>query len=164
MRDFDAAMLVGLHGMAGAKGGVLAHSFTRAVAGFWVNGVEMGEIGMNLLTAGAYGLPVIFLSGDLAAVREVKALVPDIESVSVKQGIEPYGTIVTSPAKARAAIRAGAERAMAGVATIKPYRLEPPYRMVTRWHTEEHARRDACRPGARLIDPRTVEAVVADLR
>lgn len=162
--DFDAVMMCGLHSMAGASGGVLAHSFTPAIAGFWVNGVEMGEIGMNLLTASAYGLPMIFLSGDLAATREVEALVPGIETVSVKRGIRPYGVLVTSPESARAEIRSGAERAMAKIGQLKPYDLAKPYRMVTRWHKEEHAKQDAGRPGARLVDPFTVEAVVESLR
>jgi D-aminopeptidase len=87
--DFDNVLMCGLHAMAGAKGGVLAHSFTQAIAGFWVNGIEMGEIGMNLLTAGELGLPNVFLRGDLAAVREVRVLVPEVECVAVKQGLEP---------------------------------------------------------------------------
>jgi D-amino peptidase len=164
--QFDVAMMCGLHAMAGAKGGVLAHSFTRAIAGFWVNGIEMGEIGMNLLGAGELGLPNVFLSGDLAAVREVQALVPEVECVAVKQGIEPYGVLVTPTRKAYEELRAGAERAMALARTgrIKPYQLPKPYTMVTRWHKEEHAEQDAKgRPGARLVDPFTVEAVVDKL-
>jgi D-aminopeptidase len=71
---------------------------------------------------------------------------------------------VTAPERARADIRAGAERAMSMVGLVKPYRLEKPYRMVTRWHKEQHAMRDARRPGARLIDPFTVEVVVEALQ
>ncbi len=162
--DFDAVIMVGLHAMAGAKGGVLAHSFTPAIAGFWVNGVEMGEIGMNLLKATEYGLPTVFLCGDLAATREVAALAPGIETVSVKHGIQPYGILVTPPEQARSEIRSGVERAMKLIGAIEPFALDKPYRTVTRWHKAEHAERDARRPGARLLDEFTVEAVIEGLR
>jgi D-amino peptidase len=162
--SYAALLFCGLHSMAGAPGGVLAHSFTRQIASFAVNGIAMGEIGLTMLVAGAFGVPAVFLAGDAAAVHEAQALVPGLEGVAVKEGLSPRGVLVRAPAMARQEITAGAARAVAKARQIAPYTLPAPYRMTTRWRTPADALRDAGRPGARLVDQFTVEVVVNDLR
>ncbi len=46
----------------------------------------LGEIAQWALR-GALGLPVIFLSGDHAACREIEALIPGVTTAAVKQGL-----------------------------------------------------------------------------
>ena len=55
---------------------------------------------------------MIFLSGDVAATEELKAIVPQAEVVAVKEGLARYTCITMSAEDARAAIREGATRAM----------------------------------------------------
>ncbi|PKK89441.1 MAG: hypothetical protein CVV64_14265 [Candidatus Wallbacteria bacterium HGW-Wallbacteria-1] len=85
--SFDVMMLLGLHAMCGKSRAVLAHSFFRGLDELSVNGVEMGEVGLNMLTAGWYGIPTIFISGDKAAIDEASALVQGITCAVVKEGI-----------------------------------------------------------------------------
>ena len=106
--SFDAMAQIGLHAMSGTENAVLPHGKWR------LNGKLYGEIGMNCLQAGYYGFPCIFLSGDKAAVAEVTELIPDIETVTVKEAIpregnawSPSPAISLSPQKARALIREG---------------------------------------------------------
>ena len=162
--SFAAVFQCGLHAMAGTQGGVLAHSSTRSIASFSVNNLPMGEIGMNLLTAGSYGLPCVFISGDEAAVAEAQALVPGMVGVAVKRGLHPYGIVLRPAAEARAALRAGACQAVGRVHSIGALTMAKPYRMVTRWQTEEQAAAAITGPNSTLLDPLTVETVTADLQ
>ncbi|WP_206641466.1 M55 family metallopeptidase [Nonomuraea polychroma] len=63
-----AAMFVGYHARAGVGGAVLAHTMAEAVLDVRINGASHGEIGINTLLAGSYGVPVVLASGDDAAI------------------------------------------------------------------------------------------------
>ena len=67
----DAALFVGMHAMAGTPDGVLAH--TVSGSSWWrlrFNGVEVGETGINAALCGAWGCPVLLVTGDEASCRE----------------------------------------------------------------------------------------------
>ncbi len=162
--SFDALFQCGMHAMAGAAEAVLAHSFWGSVVGYWVNGMAVGEIWMNCVTAAEHEVPFVFLSGDRAAAEEARTLVPETEIAIVKEGLspEPGGlsvlpAISLAPEKAREVIRDGARRAMAKVGTIQPYRVEPPFMLRARFTETRFAERLATRPGVTQIDPVTVE-------
>src|SRR5438067_3258591 len=58
-RAFDGIMFVGQHAMAGAKGGVLAHSQSFTMEKITINGRSVGEIGQTAAIAGYFHIPVI---------------------------------------------------------------------------------------------------------
>ena len=167
--SFDAAMLLGFHGMAGAERGVLRHSFFWDIAGCWVNGQPYGEIGANVQLAGSVGVPVLLVAGDRAACDEARALVPEIEIAVVKEGLYVKGgpppkeglpvtvTVSLAPRKARQIIREAARRALAKVGEVAPFAFPRPYTMRTRFRRIELADAAMSRPGARRIDAVTVE-------
>lgn len=163
--SFDAQFLVGLHGMAGARNGVLAHSFAGTVAAMWVNGKEIGEIGMNFHGAGETGIPCVLVTGDQAAADEASAMVSGIETAVVKWGLgsshrllEPIPAVSLAPEKAQGEIRAAAERAMARVGQIEPFTYKGPYVVRTSFIATKWAERALERhPQARRLDEETVE-------
>ncbi|MCC7354603.1 MAG: M55 family metallopeptidase [Anaerolineae bacterium] len=168
--SYNATFMCGLHGMAGLPRAVLSHSFHGRLAAVWLNGLRIGEIGMNCAVAGLYGVPTVFVSGDKAAAAEARALVPDIETVVVKEGLSPAPAglsqapaISLAPEKARAMIREGARQAMAKVGKIQPFRVEPPYTLARRFTEARFADEAASRPGVRRVDETTVEATGSDL-
>ena len=145
-RGFDAMMLVGLHGMFGAPGGRLAHSFFGGVKGVWVNGAKWGEIAANAWEAGRHGVPVVFLAGDRAGCSEAEALISGIATVAVKEGLTDVSlhvgqapTLSDSPRKACDRIRKGAAAAMKLIGKIKPFRAEPPYETRTEFESAKLA-------------------------
>lgn len=145
-RGFDALMMVGLHGMYGAEGGRLAHSFFGGIHGVWVNGVEWGEIAANAREGGQHGVPVIFLAGDRAGCTEVEALIPGVATTCVKEGLTPESlhagqapTLSLSPRKARAQIREGANAAMRLTGEISPFHVDPPYETRTQFESTKMA-------------------------
>lgn len=150
---FDAAMMVGQHAKSNTDGGHISHTGSFAVEEDSINGVSVGEMGKNMLFTAYFGVPVVLVCGDVAAEEEAKALVPNIETVAVKEGLkrgracgltgEENGrfngaAIHIHPTKARELIREGARRAIERVGEIERFWLEPPYqRVLTMRKTDE---------------------------
>jgi D-amino peptidase len=115
--SFDAAMMVGYHARAGTAGATLAHTYTFGVAEALVRGgpegdLPTGELGLNAAVAGALGVPLVFACGDDKLAAEARALVPGVETVTVKEGLAWTGARLIDPAQAQAELRAGARRAL----------------------------------------------------
>jgi len=91
-----AGAQIGYHAMAGAQNGFLAHTGSGNVKGLWLNGVEVGEGGLNTYFASALGVPVILACGDKTFSEEVKKLIKTF-SEEVKKLI-PTRTVVTKEA------------------------------------------------------------------
>jgi D-amino peptidase len=162
--SFAGMFQLGLHAMDGAPRAVLAHSFDGSIAGYWVDDLRVGEIWMNLFTAGLSNVPCVFLSGDQAAADEVRALAPDVEVAVVKEGLSDGAgigsaspTLSLSPEKARTVIREAARRAMGKIGSVKPFRPLPPFRLRAQFKAERFAEQRAGRRNARRLDSLTVE-------
>ena len=83
--QYDVAVMVGQHAMAGVVGGNLAHTqSSRHIDYYKLNDKPIGEIAQWALYCGALGLPMIFLSGDNDACREVEDLIPGVTTVETK--------------------------------------------------------------------------------
>lgn len=166
--SYDALFQLGLHAMG--LNGVLSHTFMPAIEYVRINGRDIGEIGMNALTAGRLGVPFVFVSGDRAGCEEALALVPGIETVAVKEGlggpspIHGMGSgraICLAPERARQLIREGARRAMGLIGKIKPFDVAPPYVVEARYYKEDWADRTAANPSVERIDKFTVRSRAA---
>ena len=132
---FDAVVFIGYHAKAGTPGAILEHTSTGNVVDFSINGVSLPEAGYNALTAGLYGVPVVFIAGDRAVVDQVRALLGPIGAVVVKEEIGD-ASLGLSPRAAQDEIRRGVEQAVRDRARARPYRLSPPYTMVLKVRQE----------------------------
>lgn len=127
---FAGMFLVGYHPMAGTVNGVLSHTwFPELMRELRVNGILMGEVGLEALWAGRFGVPVLLVTGDEAVCNEAKALLGEVETAAVKVGVGRYRAKLVAPEVSRRLIREAAVRAMKKVGSLKPFRLEPPYRV-----------------------------------
>jgi hypothetical protein len=73
-------VFIGYHSSTTNPEGVRAHTFSSAnLADFQVNGRSVTEGAWCAALAGHFGVPVLAVSGDDAAVKEVQALVPGVE-------------------------------------------------------------------------------------
>jgi D-amino peptidase len=123
---FDAAFLVGYHASAGTAGAVLDHSYAdpSAVHEVRLNGVPQSEGSLTGYLCGVFGCPVALVTGDAAAVSQMRGFAPAIEGVVVKESRGRQAARSLHPRVARDRIRAGAQRAVERLATIPPMRLE----------------------------------------
>ncbi len=131
---FDAMFSIGAHAMAGTRGGVLYHTWSAQIRQIRLCGQPIGEIGLEAFAAGACGVPLVFVSGDAAACREAEALVPNITTVAVKEGVSRYAATAYPPAVACRMIAEGAQRALANRQRVKPFLPPGPYT----WQLDEY--------------------------
>ena len=127
--SYAAVIFIGYHAKAGSADGVLAHTGNGStIADLRINGRSVGEGGMNIHAAGTLGVPVVLISGDQAAIAEVRELVPDIEGVQVKEAIGTAAARSLRPDDAVRLIREGTARAIRRRGEIKPAPASLPVR------------------------------------
>ncbi|MGH9326430.1 MAG: M55 family metallopeptidase [Terriglobia bacterium] len=163
--SYSALIFVGQHAMAGAKKGILNHSYSSlGVQNMWVNNQRVGEIGVRVMLAGVFGVPVIMLSGDRAACKELRALVPQAECAEVKSGVSRTAGFMLPHPKACALIRETARRAMGRISEIPPYRhISGPVEVKIEF-TTRGVRLFRPREGVEQLDARTWSFHGKDLR
>lgn len=155
---WDGAIFVGYHAKAGDPDGFLAHTGSGSVKGLWLNGIEVGEGGMNAAFAGSHGVPVILASGDSAATAELHDLL-DTETVTVKTAETPASARLIHPERVRVMLAEGVERAMSRLASggFTPFDVGDPVTIRMRFATTIHAEILLSIPGMTKVDGFTVE-------
>jgi D-amino peptidase len=156
-------MLMGHHAKAGTPGAFLPHTWMLEWADFRINGLSVGEMGIEACFAGHWGVPVVLAQGDEAACREAESQFPGALTACVKRA-DGGPDLATGP-DAESARRLTARKVSEAVALLRtgrPAAYQPslPMRVAIRWTTESAAAKAAERPGVRLVDPLTVEGEV----
>jgi D-amino peptidase len=160
---FDCVFMIGIHPMAGTMHGVLDHTWTtKCVTGLRVNGIPMGELGLNALLAAHYDVPIALVTGDNTVAEEARALLGEVECAVVKIGLDRYAARCPHPSISRQRIREAAERAVQEIKRFKPLKLEHPLGMEIDYENSAYASRAAWIPTAERIGARTVAFTVPD--
>ncbi len=120
---FDAVVLVGYHAKAGSARGVFPHTGSGKVRDLQINGVSVGEGGMNAILAEWYGVPVVVVTGDDVAVEEQKTTVPNVRGVAVKRAINTLAVELRPLADTRKEIQETVKVAVATAAKPQRKRL-----------------------------------------
>lgn len=122
--SFAAAVFIGYHASTANQNGVRAHTMSSAtLTSVQLNGVEVPEGGVNAAIAGYFGVPIVAISGDDAAVEEVRKFTGPVEGAVVKRAISFHSAATMTPKAAQLLIE---QRVKAGVekrAQAKPYGL-----------------------------------------
>jgi D-amino peptidase len=128
--SFDAAMFVGYHASTTNPHGVRAHTFSSAhLAKVSLNGNAVTEGEFNAAYAGSFGVPVIFASGDDAAMGELKSRLGNLETVETKKSLGFHSAETLTPESACEKINASARAALSRMRDFKPYVLRAPIAM-----------------------------------
>lgn len=109
---FDAAFFIGYHSKAGTEDGILSHTWIPAFKDVRVNGLSVGEYGLNGYLVGSFGIPVILLSGDDKTVEQARPVLGDIEYVAVKKSLGYFEGEHLPFKESHARIREAAQRAV----------------------------------------------------
>jgi D-amino peptidase len=154
----DACLLVGMHAMAGTTDGVMNHTVSgQAWQDLHFNGTLVGETGINAALCGAFGTPVLLVTGDEAACREASALLGDgLATVPVKRGIGLSAARMIPPVRVRELIEAGARRALGDLSKVEPYDPGRPCEIRVLFKNTVDPAKLGMRPGVEQVDPRTV--------
>lgn len=161
--EFDAAFFIGYHSMKGTYRGILSHTFSgNTVESLTINGEEVGETKMNAAIAGCHGVPLVFVSGDLAVTLEAESLNSEIETVAVKEAISRTAAKCLHPVKARQLIKEAASKALEKREVIQPFVFESPVTFDVRYTNARMADAVEFMPSAERIDGKTIRFVQDD--
>jgi D-amino peptidase len=157
-RRYSALVFLGQHSMANVRAGIMAHSYSSlGIQNMRMNGKPVGEVETRVALAGWFGVPTILITGDRAAVEELRAIVPDAEFAEVKEGLARYSCISMSAPAARDLIREKARLSMQKIGKVKPYKIDGPVTIEIEYTTRNSLPIDAnVRPGAEVVDDRTI--------
>lgn len=165
-QDVDALMYVGYHARKGTLHGILSHTWTGSVRNVFVNGLHVGEIGLNGLVAGHFGVPLIFISSDLAGCNEALDLFPGVEHVAVKKATGRYAAELLQVEEAQARIEATAAAAVRKFIRgehPKPLKTKTPVKMRVEFDSADLADGASALPGCKRVDGRSIEYTAADM-
>ncbi len=150
---YDALVFVGYHAMAGAKKAVLCHTWSDAVvAGVWLNGVAVGEIGLNAAVGAFFNLPVVAVTGDRVACLEAQTLLgPTLEVAVVKQATGRFSAECLPLGESRericSATATGVSKLKAGNGAT-PWTVSTPITVEIEFSLPEQAERGFLVPGS----------------
>ena len=127
-----AMILLAYHAKALTPGGTLAHSFSSAsIQGMWLNGREVGEIGVDAAIAAEYNVPVVMVSGDDKCCAEARSWLPGVVTCQTKVGTGPQSADLLPLEKSRRLITQKTKEALAKRKEIRPIKIE--YPAIIRW-------------------------------
>jgi D-amino peptidase len=151
----DAALLVGMHAMAGTADGVLSHTVSgQAWQSLRFNGTPVGETGINAAVCGQWGVPVVLVTGDRAVCTEARALLGEgLTTVEVKEGIGRFSARMKTPQRARELIEEGARQALSDLSAVAPYDPGRPSEIEIEFTTPDRLREYANRKGVEVTGP-----------
>ena len=154
----DAALLVGMHALAGTPNGVLNHTVSgTSWHNLWFNDTLVGETGINAALCGTWGCPVALVTGDDAVCAEATQLLGEgLTTVAVKQGLGRFSARNLPPAKARELIEAGARSALADLSAVSPYDPGRPSEIRVEYTKSDEVERFHKRAGVEVLDGRTI--------
>lgn len=124
---FAGAIFIGYHASTTNTEGVRAHTMSSAtLADVRLNNVSVPEAGINAAIAGHFNVPVIMVSGDDAAVKEITGLLGNIEGAVVKWNYGFHSARTLMPEASYDLIREKVKNAMGRLGDFKPYKLSTP--------------------------------------
>ena len=159
----EACAFIGYHAGATAPAGLLAHTYHGgACRAIRLNSVDCSEGYLNAALAGAFGRPVVLVSGDAETVADAARYAPHAESYITKQAIGWRAAASLPPAQVRRALAEAAARAFARPLP-PPFLVPGPYVLDLEMASVLAAEMLAYLPGVTRVDGYTVRTEIAAL-
>ena len=161
---FDGVLLIGYHASEWSVDAVRSHTISSGrLLGIKLNGSYVMEAVFNAAIAGHFSVPVLFISGDRAAVTELQKTLPQVEGVIVKEPFGFHSAITVTPARGRQLIQEGVTRALRKAGWPAPYRLKTPIDLEVGFKFTPDAERAAYIPGLSRVDAHFVRGAFPDM-
>jgi len=162
--SFDGVLLIGYHASEWNVDAVRSHTISSGrLLGIKLNGSYVMEAVFNAAIAGHFGVPVLFISGDRAAVTELQKTLPQVEGVVVKEPFGFHSALTVTPARGRQLIQEGVTRALRKAGRPAPYRLIAPIDLEVGFKFTPDAERAAYIPGFSRVDAHFVRGAFPDM-
>ena len=157
----DAAFFVGYHARAGSQNAILDHTWSSSkVANLWLNGLLVGETGLNSSLCGHFNVPVVLVTGDQSVCQEARLWLTDVTTVAVKQASGRHAAEVLAPAVTAELIRSGAKTALErfkAEGLPRPVELLTPIKVTVEFIYSDMADQATLLPKSARLDGRRIE-------
>lgn len=121
--SFAGLILLGFHSKRGTENALLNHTYEPDIADIDINGVSVGEIGMEAAIAGDYDVPLLLVTADSEGIAEAKKLVPQTVGVTVKESLSEFGALCYPACVTYKKIYDAACSIVKNPPTVKPYKV-----------------------------------------
>ncbi len=167
MGDVSGVIFVGYHARSGTEKAVLAHTWSSLrIANVWLNDTLVGECGLNAAVCGAFGAPVLMITGDQTTIAQAEELLGSLETAVVKHSTSFSSAECLHPQVAQGMIRDAAQRAVSKLKEGKaplPFTVSEPVQAVIEFRLSEMADKAGRLPGANRIDATRIELSAPDM-
>jgi D-amino peptidase len=162
--SFDAAIFIGYHSGTTNPSGVRAHTMSSATfADVRLNDRSALEAGINAAIAGQFGVPVIMISGDDAAVDEARRFIGDLEGAVVKWNTGFHSAMTITPEASYRLIGEKVRAAMRRLSDFRPLVLPTPVTVDVRFKNYRPAEVLAYLPVVERTSSHTIQFIGDDM-
>lgn len=160
----DAVIFIGYHASTNNVQGVRAHTFSSGtLTRVALNGVNVSEGSWAAAIAGHFNVPVIMMSGDDAAIAEVRSAIGNIEAAETKRTLGFHSAITITPQASYDLIGARVKAAMARRTEFKPYKVTTPVTVDVSFKNYTPAEMLAYLPGFERTDAHSIRFRAKDM-
>ena len=136
---YDAVFFVSYHGSMSTSS-PLSHTYNpRAVAEVRLDGVVVGESGINALVARAYDVPVVLVTGDDVTAAEAARTCPGVHAAVVKTAVSRFAAESLHPDDACELIRSTAQQALSSLSQAQAPAITLPATLEVDWRNPDLA-------------------------
>ncbi|MEU8780411.1 M55 family metallopeptidase [Streptomyces sp. NPDC048637] len=161
--SFDAVFFVSYHGSMSGAPATLSHTYNpRAISEVRLDGVIVGESGINSLVALGHGVPVVLITGDETTADEITPFCPGIRSAVVKSSVSRFAADSCHPVEARELIHETAREAVQTLPRANPPRIALPATLTIRFRNPDLAEMATWIIGVARVDAVTVRLTDED--
>ena len=161
--SYDAIFFVSYHGSMASEASTLSHTYNpRAIARVRLNGVEVGESGINALVALGHGVPIVLITGDDTTAEEARRVCPDIHAAVVKRSVTRFAADSLHPSAACELIRDTAAVAVKDLDSARLPQVELPATLEVLFQNGDFAEMATWINGVERVDSRTVQVTDDD--
>jgi D-amino peptidase len=163
-QEVDAVIFIGYHASTNNLKGVRAHTFSSGtLTRVALNGSNVSEGSWAAAIAGHCNVPVIMMSGDDAAIAEVRTAVGNIEAAETKRTLGFHSAITLTPQASYDLISARVKTAMARRSDFKPYKVTTPVTVDVSFKNYTPAETLAFLPAFERIDAHSIRFRARDM-
>ncbi|MCC7359685.1 MAG: M55 family metallopeptidase [Anaerolineales bacterium] len=164
----EAVICLGYHAMQSTKKAVLDHTWSDTrVRAVYLNDVLVGELGLNAALAGAWGAPVIAVTGDQHAGLEAQELLGSgLEIAVVKNATGRFAAQCLPLPEARERICDACAKAVVRLKegrAARPYVVAEPVRLAVEFQHTQYADRGFLMPGSERRTGTRLELTLPDM-
>jgi len=164
--SFDAALLIGYHARIGSLHGIMDHSYSASsIYAARIDGREVGEVEINALLAGYYGVPIGLISGDDVLENQLAGyFTPTVPYVRTKEGLGRFAGKMYAPERVEKEYRAKTAAMMENIKSLDIKRPEKTTKLQLDLATTVIADAVSIIPGIERISGRGVSYRADDYR